>query len=169
LKKLLLRPESAHDHGAIFDLVRRAFGNRETESKLVDLIRDRGNARLATVAEEQGELVGYVLGSPLTLDPRAPLKCIGIGPVAVIPQRQKDGIGSQLMRHAIQLATDAGVDALFLLGHPAYYPRFGFRATHIRNEYGATDAFMQLELRAGCLDGVEATAKYVSEFAEVGA
>jgi putative acetyltransferase len=166
---LLLRPETAKDIGAIFDVVARAFGNRVAEPKLVDLIRERGNARLATVAEEGGELVGYLLASPLTLDPPSPLKCLAIGPVAVIPERQRDGIGSRLMRHAIELARDGGVDALFLLGHPSYYPRFGFAATHVGNEYGATDAFMALELREGCLAGVRATARYVTEFAEVGA
>jgi len=171
---LILRPETARDGVAIFDVVKRAFSDREAESRLVDLIRERGNARLATVAEtaadKGGELVGYVLASPLRLDPEPTpgLKCYGIAPVAVVPERQRDGIGSQLMRHVIELARAEQVDALFLLGSPAYYPRFGFAATHIGNEYGATDAFMALELTAGCLDGVEAMARYVEEFADLG-
>ena len=168
-KQIHLRPEQVGDRAQISELVRRAFDNRAEEPNLVDLIRERGNARLATVAEDAGVLVGYVLASPLNLVPRSPLNCLAIAPVAVIPERQGEGIGSQLIHHAIDLARDDGIDALFLLGHPSYYPRFGFAPTHIGNEYGATDAFMALELRKGCLDGISATAKYVKEFSDVGA
>ena len=97
------------------------------------------------------------------------MHCLGIAPLAVVPGRQNERIGSQLMRNVIERAKAQNVDALFLLGHPAYYPRFGFAQTHIKNDYGASDAFMALELRAGCLAGVAATAKYVDEFSDVGA
>lgn len=167
-QQIILRPEQESDRVEVLEVVRRAF-NRAEESALVELIRKRGNARLATVADDAGILVGYVLASPLMLDPQHSLTCLAIAPVAVIPERQGEGIGSRLMHYAIDLAQDEGVDALFLLGHPSYYPRFGFAPTHIDNEYGATDAFMALELTKQCLNGVSATARYVSEFSEVGA
>jgi putative acetyltransferase len=164
-----LRPAVAADQPAVLDVVRQAFGGRDEEPALVGLIQERGEAHLATVAEVEGEVVGYVLASPLRLEPPQPLQCLAIAPVAVVPARQREGIGIKLMQHAIEAARAQGVDALFLLGHPAYYPRFGFARTHIRNAYGATDAFMALELREGCLQGIDATARYVKAFAEVGA
>lgn len=161
-----LRAEAPADQTEIFDVVRQAFG-RTDEARLVNLIRERGNSRLATVACDEDSIVGYVLASPLSLIPSNALSCLALGPVAVLPERQGEQIGAKLMRHAIQLATEQHVDALFLLGHPSYYPRFGFSPTHIANEYGATDAFMALELRDGCLNGLSALAKYVAEFSEV--
>ena len=172
---ITLRPETEADAPAIKDVVDKAFDDENT-SLLVRLIRERGNARLATVALSDDRVVGYILASPLALDqpqaldpPQPQLNCLGIAPVAVTPELQGRDIGGRLMRYVIEHATGSGIDALFLLGHTSYYPRFGFAPAYIGNEYGATDAFMSLELRAGCLDGVDATAKYVSEFAESGA
>jgi predicted N-acetyltransferase YhbS len=73
------------------------------------------------------------------------------------------------MRAAIEAARERGASALFLLGNPRYYGRFGFRATHVGNDYGATSSFMALELVEGCLEHVRGTAHYVSAFAESGA
>ena len=163
-----LRPEEPSDQPEIFEVVERAFGKR-TEAELVDLIRERGNSRIALVAQDEGSIVGYVLASPISFEPQNQLNCIAIGPVAVMPERQGEAIGSKLMHQAIQTASEQSVDAIFLLGHPSYYARFGFAPTHIENQYGATDAFLALELSSGCLDGLNALATYVSEFSEVGA
>ncbi len=165
---IILRPEQPSDRPLVFEVVERAFG-KPKEAELVDLIRDRGNSRIALVAYDEASMVGYLLASPISFDPANTLNCLAIGPLAVMPERQGEEIGSKLMRQAIHMASEQGVDAIFLLGHPSYYPRFGFAPTHITNEYGATDAFMALELRDGCLDGLNALAKYVSEFSEVGA
>ena len=73
------------------------------------------------------------------------------------------------MRRVEQRATELGYDALFLLGDPSYYSRFGYQQSHIGNEYGATDAFQHLELRPECLNCVEGTAYYVKAFSDVGA
>ena len=70
------------------------------------------------------------------------------------------------MRAAIAGARRANLAALFLLGSPKYYPRFGFVRYHIQNEYGATDAFMHLEVEPGSLQAVQATARYVRAFGE---
>ena len=162
-----LRLEQPSDQPQIFNVVERAFG-KPKEAKLVDLVRVRGNSRIAVVAHDDNSMVGYVLASPISFEPTNTLNCLAIGPVAVVPERQGEEIGAKLVRRAIQLATEQKFDAIFLLGHPSYYPRFGFAPTHIANEYGASDAFMALELHDGCLEGLDATAKYVSEFAEVG-
>jgi putative acetyltransferase len=182
---LILRAETAADLPEVLQLVEKAFGPESEEPRLVELIHRRGHARLGTVAQTD-RLVGYVLATPLALDPGpglppVELSCLGIAPLAVLPEMQGMGIGSKLMWSLIEQAAghdfgeagsdaDGGdaIDALFLLGGPGYYARFGFRPTHIGNEYGATDAFMALELTGGCLQRVVATARYVSEFAEAG-
>jgi putative acetyltransferase len=167
---LLLRPLVAGEAelADVRHVINTAFEDSDT-STLVDLIRKRGNARMETIAIERGQIVGHILLSPLQFAPeQTQLKCLAIAPVSVLPERQGEGIGAALMQHVIQLARSQGIDALFLLGHVSYYPRFGFVPATIGNEYGATDAFMSLELRSGCLDQVKATALYVPEFAEVG-
>jgi putative acetyltransferase len=161
-----LRDEQSSDRSGVLDVVRSAFPTN-TEARLVDLVRDRDHSRIRIVAEDHEDIVGFVLATPLSFDPPVMLNCLAIGPVAVRPDRQNAGIGSQLMRRAIEQAKAIGVDALFLLGHPAYYRRFGFAQTHIGNEYGAADSFMALELTAGCLSGIRAVARYVAEFSEV--
>jgi len=162
-----LRTETLSDKSKVFDVVERAFG-RPDEAELANLVRDRGNSTIAQVALDDDSIVGYVLASQISFEPSNNLHCIAIGPVAVVPESQGAGVGSKLMRHTIHLATVHGFDAVFLLGNPSYYSRFGFTRTHIANEYGATDAFMALELRDGSLQGVVAKAKYVGEFSEIG-
>jgi putative acetyltransferase len=163
---ITLRPERSSDEAPIRSLVNAAFGGT-AHGQLVDLIRERGNARIAVCGEEDGRQVGYVVVSPMAFKPAISLDCLAIGPVAVVPDRQNSGVGSALMTRIIDLAKTEGIDALLLLGHPAYYPRFGFAPTHIDNQYGATDAFMALELKAGCLEGVQAKGLFVREFFEV--
>lgn len=165
---ITVRKERQTDNANVFDVVRSAF-RTDKEARLVNLVRDHDHARISLVAEDEGVIVGYVLASPITLSPAVPLNCLAIGPVAVSPACQNEGIGSQLMESAIRHARDGDTDALFLLGHPDYYPRFGFGPTHINNEYGATDAFMALELRVDCLRNISALARYVEEFSAVGA
>lgn len=163
---ITLRPERDGDAASVREITNQAFDGTE-HGLLVDLIRERGNARLTTCAEDDGKLVGYVVASPMAFKPAITLDCLAIGPVAVAPGLQNQGVGSALMHNIIAQARAEGIDALLLLGHPAYYPRFGFAPTHIDNQYGATDAFMALELVTGCLDGIKAKALFVREFFEV--
>lgn len=163
-----IRPESPADHQKIHAVVSAAFG-RADEARLVDLIRQRDQALVSLVAEIDGEVVGHVMISPVTVSSQSAQAYGGLAPLSVLPSSQHQGVGSDLMRQAIASAKDLGLAALFLLGHPGYYPRFGFQASHIDNEYGATDAFMHLELVRGSLNGVAGVAKYVDAFAELGA
>jgi putative acetyltransferase len=90
-------------------------------------------------------------------------------PVAVLPERQRQGIGSKLIREGLKQCKQAGYDAVVLLGYPAYYSRFGFsRAADagLQNEYGVHDEFMVLALRDGALNGVSGLVKYLPEFGE---
>ncbi len=163
-----IRPEQPGDNSAIHNVVLEAFEGRSDEPDLVDLIRDHGKTIVSFVAEQEGQVIGHILLTRIELDPNPGLNCLAIAPLSVLPSYQKEGIGSSLMNEAIAWCKQNGFDVVFLLGHPDYYPRFGFAATHIGNEYGATDAFMALELRPGVLSAIEGTARYIPEFNEIG-
>lgn len=168
---ILLRAAQAADEPAIHDVVQAAFG-QSGEAELVRLLRSRQQALLETVAADPDEgdaIVGHIVASLITLEPDPGVTCLGIAPLSVVPGRQGEGIGGMLMRHLIGAARAEALDALFLLGRPDYYQRFGFTQTHIGNSYGASEAFMALELAAGCLQAVQASAHYVDAFADSGA
>lgn len=159
-----MRPATLDDAGAIQQIVTAAFA-REDEARLVQLIVERGQALISLVALSGDDAVGHVLVSPIELSEG--VRCAGIAPLSVLPAHQGMGFGSALMYEAIAAARGLGIDALFLLGDPDYYHGFGFTTAQVGNEYGATDAFMQLELTPGCLRGASDTARYVSAFNEV--
>lgn len=162
---LRLVDETSGDTDAIHALTAAAFG-REVEAAIVDLARRANDITWSIVALDDGTLVGHVMASPMTLTPDPGLRCIAIGPISVAPDRQGEGIGSTLMVEVIDRARAEGYDAILLLGNPDYYRRFGFETAPIGNEYGATDAFMSLELKPGVFDGVACIAKYTPAFAQ---
>ncbi len=168
MSEATIRPERPGDENAVGTVVAAAFG-RDAEARLVALIRERGESRLSLVAEIHGEIVGHVLASPIRLTPPQAHRYLGIAPLSVAPEYQGQGIGGALMRAVIAAARIECIDALFLLGRPAYYTHFGFVRSHIGNVYGATDAFMHLELTASCLSNIGGTAHYVAAFGDVGA
>ncbi len=163
-----IRQEAPSDIEGISLVVESAF-QRTLEAQLVSLIRSREQSLLSLVAVLDGGIVGHVMLSPIELNPAPKGDFAAIAPLSVLPRHQGNGIGIMLMRSAIAESRDLGFAALFLLGSPNYYPRFGFTASHIRNEYGATDAFMHLELEAMSLQSTQGKAKYVSAFQELGA
>ncbi len=162
-----IRTELTRDTAAIATIVAAAFGG-EAESRLVSLLRARGEATLSLVAEQHGRIIGHVIASPIRIDPALDGSYLGIAPLSVQPEQQRQGVGSQLMKATIAAARTLGVDALFLLGEPSYYSRFGFTASHLHNEYGATDAFMHLELQPDSLAGTTGTVRYAAAFRDAG-
>jgi putative acetyltransferase len=168
---LIIRPEVHTDLPAIRQVNERAFG-QPNEANAVDLIRRRGHASLSMVAVDEEQVRGHILFSPITLEPVYDAwHVLGIGPVAVLPEFQRTGIGSRLVRAGLWACRQRGVDAVILVGHPEYYPRFGFvpaRSFHLTSDYGDGDAFMALELKAGGLNGVKGKVRYVPEFEETG-
>ncbi|HKI75165.1 MAG TPA: N-acetyltransferase [Pseudomonadales bacterium] len=162
-----LRDEHRSDAPYLRKIVREAF-DRDTEARIVDLARQRHEVIYSIVAEIDGKLVGHVLVTPMKLEPDKGLRCIAIGPIAVTPEHQGNGIGSKLMQEVIERAREDGVDAILLLGNPRYYHRFGFRTAPVGNEYGAGEEFMALQLNAGCLDSIGGTcmARYIKAFSE---
>lgn len=123
---MLVRRELPPDHAAVHDLHRRAFSG-DAEATLVDELRRDGDLlpALTLVAEAAGHVVGHVAVSRATVDGRD-IGVVGLGPIGVLPEHQGRGVGSALM-HATLAAADAlGLRGVVLLGHPTYYPRFGF-------------------------------------------
>jgi putative acetyltransferase len=117
----LVRLEEPRDRDASLEVERLAFGSAE-EADLVVAVRD-AEGSFALVAEEDGALVGHVQFSRAWIGDTA---VVALGPVGVLPDRQRHGIGSQLIRAGVREARSRGEDAVILLGDPAFYPRFGF-------------------------------------------
>ncbi len=155
---LLIRDEEPCDTRPVFEIVRKAFG-RTDEARLVDALRQAGAATLSLVAVENGAVAGHILFSPVRLEPPdgPPVAGAGLAPVCVLPERQRLGIGSTLVHTGLARLRETGHRWVAVLGHPDYYPRFGFRpasAFGLRCAFEApANAFMVLPLVTGALDG----------------
>jgi putative acetyltransferase len=164
-----IRPETLCDRVAVFRVHNLAFG-REDEARLVDVLRAGGFVRLSLVAEIDGQIVGHVLFSELTIEGREGLlSALALAPLAVVPEFQKQGIGSELVRRGLDLCREQGHRIAFVVGHPGFYPRFGFsRAlTHGLCSPYAGESFMAAELAEGALRGVAGAVHYPPPFAEL--
>jgi putative acetyltransferase len=142
-----------------------------TEADLVDALRAQAKPIVSLVAEDGDAIVGHILFSPVTLIAHPELHIIGLAPMAVMPARQRQGIGSALIHEGLRRCRALGFDVVIVLGHPEYYPRFGFTpASHfgLGCEYEVPEeVFMVLELEQGALQGKAGTIRYHSAFASV--
>jgi putative acetyltransferase len=173
LYPVTIRSETPEDIAAIHRLNVQAFDQRPNEARLVDLLRAAGKAVISLVAVSEGEVMGHVLFSPVTLDPpNAGFTGVGLGPVAVSPEFQRQGIGSRLIREGLDRCRQMGFEAVVVLGDPRYYSRFGFKRAGsfgLGNDYNADEHFMALELKEGALHNLRGVVKYAPEFDEAGA
>jgi len=119
---MTIRPELPYEQIVIARVIEQAF-RRTDEARLVERLRSEGDAVISLVAAAETELVGHVMLSRM----EAPFRALALAPAAVIPIRQGTGIGTALIMEALKQATDAGWEGVFVLGHPAFYERFGFR------------------------------------------
>ncbi len=165
-----VRDEEPADHDAIRRVNRAAFPT-PAEAQLVDALRLQADPFISLVAETDGTIVGHIAFSPVTLESAADLRLMGLGPMAVLPDRQQQGIGSVLVRAGCERCRQLQATAVVVLGHPQYYPRFGFvpaRQFDIDCEYDVPDeAFMLLELVADGLSGRSGRIHYHPAFASV--
>ena len=149
-----IRPATPADHPAIAAVVTAAFGGpKGGEAKIVSGVRSEDSALVDLVAEQGGEIIGHVLFSRMRSDP--PRFIAALGPLAVAPEYQSSGIGAALSRAGIEACRALGVEAVVVLGHPPYYPRFGFSAgaaARVVSPFAGNPAFMALELVPGALD-----------------
>jgi putative acetyltransferase len=165
-----IRLERPADVAAVRAINEAAFGAGQ-EANLVDALREREKAHLSLVAERNGSILGHILFSPVTLLGHADVKIMGLAPMAVSPTEQRQGIGSALVSGGLDRCKQRGVDAVVVLGHPTYYPRFGFTPASrfaIRSEYDVRDdVFMALELERGVLHGKSGVIRYHAAFADL--
>ena len=163
-----IREERPDDISAVREVNRRAFGQQQ-ESNIVDALRTNGGALLSLVAMMDGRVVGHIMYSPVTLGDT--VNGAALGPMAVRPEHQRQGIGTKLIETGNRKIKDAGYPFIIVVGHAEYYPRFGFRPASkygIKCEWDVPDeVFMVLMLDAAKMKGVSGLAKYRGEFSTV--
>ena len=158
-----VRPERPGDEAAI-DAVNLAAFQGPVEGALVRALRRNGGLTLSLVAERAGHIVGHVAFSPVTLSTGRVVQ--GLGPVSVLPDHQRHGVGRALIEQGLAQLKQAGHEVCVVLGHPSHYPRFGFVPAPplgLRWERGHDHAFMVCAL-AGDLSNIAGVARYRPEF-----
>jgi putative acetyltransferase len=164
-----IRREYPEDIAAIRAVNEAAF-EESAEADIVDALRDACADFLSLVAESDGEIVGHILFSPVTIDDESQSKQgMGLAPMAVIPNQQRQGIGSKLVEAGLEMLREQGCPFVIVLGHPEFYPRFGFVPASrqgLRCQWeGIPDAaFMVLVLNEDTMAGVTGVARYRDEF-----
>jgi putative acetyltransferase len=165
-----VRVETDADHDAVETIHRAAFGQAE-EARIVRALRGSQAflPELSLVAEHGGQIVGHILFSKLLIrGEKGDTPGLALAPMAVLPERQGRGIGTELVRRGVDEARRLGHEIVVVLGHPDYYPRFGFTPADDRGVRPPFDcpreAFLVLELVPGALQGVEGVVEYAPEF-----
>jgi putative acetyltransferase len=166
---MLARLETADDIAAIRAVNTEAFGG-PLEAALVDALRHDGVIIASLVAENHGVVIGHILFSRLVIEtPTATIPAAALAPMAVTPEHQRRGVGSLLVQAGLDRCRAFGEQIVLVVGHPDYYPRFGFSHALTRNLRSPYDgeAFMALELHPGALAGVRGEVRYSPPFAAV--
>ncbi|MEG6590694.1 N-acetyltransferase [Paenibacillus barengoltzii] len=172
---MIIRAEEPRDARALFALHFQAFGEREDESKLVDRIRNspQYNPSLSLVAEHEGQIVGHALFSKAEVVGKKQVshEVVVLAPLAVSPFFQKQGIGTQLIQEGLQRTQELGYGVVFLIGHPEYYPRFGFKPARslgfeLKQSEVPDEVFMAIELKEGATLSIQGELLYPEAFFE---
>jgi putative acetyltransferase len=169
---MTIRPEKREDALHIRHVNEKAFG-QSAEADLVDALRQACGHSLSLVADDDA-IVGHILFTPVTVESGGrSVVGMGLAPMAVLPDRQRQGIGSDLVRRGLGILRDGGCPFVVVVGHPEYYPRFGFAPASMHGLASQWEgipeaAFMVLILDAAAMAGVSGVAKYRDEFNEVG-
>ena len=164
-----VREETADDMSAIRRVNELAFGQPQ-EADIVDALRESCDESLSLVADCDGEVAGHLLFTPVTIGTaRGVVRGMGLAPMAVLPDRQRQGVGSALVRHGLEALRARSCPFVIVLGHPEYYPRFGFEPAStydIKCQWDGvpSDAFLILVLDQQAMDGVSGVARYRDEF-----
>ena len=158
----MIREAQESDLEEVFNLIHSAFGNR-AESDLVKQLISDGDVLINLLVESSNIIIGNVVVSKITMEPDLGLFCGGVAPLSVLPDHQSSGVGSKLMTAAINESKKMGMDALFLLGDPNYYKRFGFVVSTLKNDY-SVENFQELELTEDCLVNIKSKVTYANAF-----
>lgn len=172
-----VRREQPADQEALRTIIRRAFEN-ESEVKLVDALRKTTppEAFISIVVTDEHDLpIGHALFTPITIEAANPPQttpAMALAPVAVLPEHQKLGAGTAAINAGLLACRAAGHALVVVVGHPQYYPRFGFqpaRACNLEAPFPVGDeAFMVLALAPNALDGVRGLVTYPAPFLDLG-
>jgi len=163
--EIAIRRERAADRATVRQINERAFG-KPAEADLVDALRGTDDC-LSLVATAEGEVVGHIMFTPVTIDGVSEVRVAGLAPMSVLPEHQRAGIGTRLIQAGLAACRERGYAAVVVVGHPAYYPRFGFTradAGGLRCEFAVpADAFMVIALD-GELRRLTGVVRYRPEF-----
>ena len=171
-----IRKETPDDYDRVIELTEKAFETLEisdhNEGKLVDKLREAPTFidELSLVAELNGQIVGHILFTPIIIDNGLQqFQSLVLAPVSVLPEFQKLGIGGKLILAGHQKAKESGFHSIILIGHPEYYPRFGYKPAStwgIKTHYElpSDDVFMAVELTEGALGNVSGVVIFPPEF-----
>jgi len=164
-----IRLEKPEDVPQVRGIHERAF-RQPTEADAVDRLRLTCPEALSVVAEDGGRIVGHILFTPVIIDsPKRKVEGMGLAPMAVLPKCQRQGIGSKLVEHCLKILRERGCPFVIVLGHPEYYPRFGFVPASTYNltsqwKNVPDESFMILVFDEEILQGVSGVARYRDEF-----
>lgn len=162
-----VRDETPEDIEAVRHVNLLAF-KQDDEAALVDALRNGGYVRVSLVAEVEGRAVGHVLFSALPIVTEAgTVPALALAPMAVLPEFQNLSVGSELVRRGLEVCRERGHAIVIVLGHPCFYPRFGFStalAARLASPFTGKESFMAAELVPGALDGVAGRVEYPPPF-----
>ena len=164
---MVIRPERPEDTSAIRRVLCAAF-DTPAEADLVESLREQAQPFVSLVAEDAATIVGHILFSPATFLTHPEIRTMGLAPMAVVPSRQRRGVGSALVREGLDRCRELEAAVVIVLGHAHYYPAFGFTPASrfgVTSEYDVPDdVFMLLELKEGALLGKSGTMRYHPAF-----
>ncbi len=170
---IIIRQELKEDHTRIKEINDQAF-EQEDEGKLVDKLRkkDQFIPELSLVAEVDKTVVGHILFYPGKINSaNQKYTTLSLGPMSVLPEYQKKGIGGRLINEGLKLAKDLGFRSVIVVGHPEYYPKFGFTKASkwsIKVPFKVpNEVFMALEIVEGELQDKPGIIEYPAEFLEM--
>jgi putative acetyltransferase len=163
---MIIRDDSPEDRGAVRWLNEAAFGQPD-EADLIERLRNEDVVLGSYVAELSRLIVGHILFSRMMIETTAgSVPAVALAPMAVLPKHHRKGIGGELIRYGLDRMHTRGENIVIVVGHPKYYPRFGFSSDLARSLDSPfpPEAFMALELRPGALDGVRGRVRYPAAF-----
>ena len=169
MQKRIIRQETSHDWDSIDAVIAAASGEQE-EVELVRTLRGEGAALLGLVAEVDSRIIGHIMMSRMCIDTgEREIPAVALAPLMVDPAYQNQGVGRQLTQDALERCREMSESIVFVLGHPGYYPRFGFSAElgerfQIPFKLSLPGAFMGLELAPGAAAGLGGRVKYPRAF-----